>query len=165
MRSTLLILILTLIASTGTAMAAKRPPTTTWGKSGISFDDYRRDARDCALQGAKADIRKWQPTKSVVAATREQDRILENQTLSPNNPMIDYAMVYHRSIRGNVAEVQQTMVGVLETCLIDRGYREVVLDRGQERQLRKLKWGTEARARYLYALATRGPGVGSSAPV
>lgn len=163
MRSALLIL--TLIATTGTAMAAKRPPTTTWGKPSVSFDDYRRDARDCALQGAKADIRGWKPTKSVVAATREQDRILENPVMSPNSPMIDYAMVYHRSIRGNVAEVQQTMVGVVETCLMDRGYREIVLDRAQERQLRRLKWGTEERARYLYALATREPGVGNSAPV
>ncbi|KQN71860.1 hypothetical protein [Sphingomonas sp. Leaf62] len=158
-------LILTLIATTGPAIAATRPPTTTWGKPGVSFDAYRRDARECAVQGAKADIGGWKSTKEVVAATRDQDRILENQTLSPNNPMIDYAMVYHRRIRGNVEEVQQTMVGAVEECLIGRGYREVVLDKAQERQLRKLKWGTEARARYLHALATREPGVGNSAPV
>lgn len=153
-------LILTLIATTGTAQA-RRPPTTTWGKPGISFDTYRRDARECGMLGANADIERWQPTKAAVAGTREQDRIVETMGISPNSSVADYGLVYQRSIRGNVRDVQRTMVGVVAACLMDRGYREVVLDKAQARQLRKLKPGTEARARYLYAVGAGEAGVGS----
>ncbi|KQM13238.1 hypothetical protein ASE73_12375 [Sphingomonas sp. Leaf24] len=151
-------LILTLIATTGPAFA-ERLPITTWGKPGVSFDAYRRDARECALQGGKADIRAWKPTKEVVQGVKQQELALDNtRSFHANDAIADYALIYKRRIRGNITEVQQTMVGMVETCLIGRGYREIVLDRGQERQLRKLKWGTEQRARYLHALATRPPG-------
>lgn len=149
MRSSLLILIM--IATTGPAFA-KRPPTTTWGKPGVSFDTYRHDARECAMQGANADIRDWQPTKGAMAGTREQDRSIETMGFSPNSSVADYGLIYQRSIRGNVRDVQRTMVGVVAACLMDRGYREVMLDKAQERQLRKLKPGTEARAKFLYIL-------------
>ncbi len=139
-------LILTLIATTGPAFA-KRPPTTTWGKPGVSFDTYRHDARECAMQGANADIRDWQPAKGAMAGTREQDRIIETMGISPNSSMADYGLVYQRSIRGNVRDVQRTMVAMVRQCLGERGYREIALDKVQERQLRKLKPGTEARAR------------------
>lgn len=143
------LLILTLIATIGTA-EGKRAPTTTWGKLGVSFVEYRQDARECALRGATANIRDWQPTKGVMAGTLRQDIELDR-----SGDANEYSMIYRRSIRPNVAVVQQTMVGVVEECLIGRGYREIVLDRAQERRLRKLKWGTEARARYLHSLNGR----------
>ena len=95
------LLILALIATTGSAMAAKRPLTTTWGKPGVSFDTYRRDARECAMEGANADIRDWQPAEGAMAGTREQDRIIETMGFSPNSSVADYGLVYQRSICGN----------------------------------------------------------------
>lgn len=57
----------------------------------------------------------------------------------PDRPVISSALIYYSRLRGNVDEVQHMMVCAVVECLSDRGYREIVSDKAEERQLRKLK--------------------------
>src|SRR5436853_7853413 len=53
----------------GAAMAANAPQTS-WGKAGVSFDDYRSDATACLRVAAGTDLTGTEPANALVLASR-----------------------------------------------------------------------------------------------
>src|SRR4051794_12285951 len=57
----------------GTSAAAAPVPQQSWGKAGISFDQYRQDAIECGREGYYLDISQTADAKELVRASRRLD--------------------------------------------------------------------------------------------
>lgn len=131
--------------------------TGTWGKPGVSYDQYRRDAVDCALVGATRDVSNDEPAKRYLQGFAMADRALNMPSGPEGGADLD---LYRRSIEltqpaRQVAGVQAIMVGDVETCLTQRGYDRIQLSKAEQRTLQRLRHGTERRRRFLYDIAAR----------
>jgi hypothetical protein len=158
----------------GTSAAAAPAPSESWGKSGITLAQYRKDAIECGLQGYYTDISKTQDAKVFVDASKQLDAITSGGASSPmtvdSNPLgpdsttaIDQAVRYgaqQQHIVDNVRvdrrfdNIKKTLVSNDQQCLVKRGYSKFVLTDEQRKALRKLKAGSDQRRAYLYSLAS-----------
>ncbi|MDP1026813.1 hypothetical protein Q5H91_06290 [Sphingomonas sp. KR1UV-12] len=149
-RSTLAVVLLGLTIA---AQAAK-PPQTSWGRAGVSFDQYRADAIGCGRLGANADIADQPATKAFVAAENWNERNL-NVPQAGVDPAREQAQMIHRLRPAErIAEVQGVHVSVTERCLMRLGYRQFALTAEQAKALCRLRVGTSARHAFLYDLAS-----------
>src|ERR1700712_4388420 len=64
------ILIALAAATLASAATAANAPQTSWGKAGVSYDDYRSDATFCLRQAAGADLTGTAPANALVLASR-----------------------------------------------------------------------------------------------
>src|SRR5436853_2956696 len=64
--------LIALAAAAGLAGAASaaNAPQTSWGKAGVSFDDYRSDATHCLREAAGMDLTGTEPANALVLASR-----------------------------------------------------------------------------------------------
>lgn len=159
-----------LLSTSAISMAGTRTAKDlSWGKAGISFDTYRRDAMECGIGGAKVDIAGRQDTRDVLDAMHNQDKEIDranarslakaqdSQGLLPDdfNEMVrNYASIYQRGIRGGVARTQGFMEDTVTACLRTRGYMPFRLTEAQAKARDRLPLGTLERRRYLYELAS-----------
>src|SRR4051812_24713900 len=58
-----------LASLTCTPLAAATPHATSWGKSGVSMDQYRRDAGECGRAGYYLDVSKTEAAQVFKRAT------------------------------------------------------------------------------------------------
>ena len=142
-----------LLLSTGTAEAATRTPTETWGKPGVGYEEYRGDAVACAKIGYFRDVAQDEPAKRFIRGFETADLLL-------NLPGGEAGDGWESSIRRTQPDRQNRdlhaiQVGDVERCLTDKGYRRVTLTRAEEKTLARYPRGSEARHRYLHALAAR----------
>src|SRR3954470_16904416 len=82
MRAVLSIPILILLATTFATAAVARRPALSWGKPGVSYDEYRADATTCLREAAGTDLAGTEPANALVFATRQIDAIA-TRDLSP----------------------------------------------------------------------------------
>ena len=157
-----------------TAPAASTPaPQESWGKAGISLDQYRTDSVECGLQGYNTDVSKTDDAQALVRASRQLDAVTAG-AIAPNTPAggptngatvdsMDQALQYAQTQQHIVDSVRpgerfrnikKALVSNAERCLIQRGYSKFRLTDEQRHRLRKLKFGSEERRTYLYRLAT-----------
>lgn len=128
-----------IIVLAGAAQAQPAPDRQSWGKSGISFLQYRTDAVECAyVAGSSAPVSV--ASVDIVFAADGQD-VFE---------VIEGAKRSQYRMWNNVADQLEP---ALESCLRGRGYRPFKLTDEQNTQLKALKRGSASRHRYLYALA------------
>lgn len=128
-----------IVSLAGAARAQPAPDRQSWGKTGISFLQYRTDAVECAwLAGSNAPVSV--PLVDQVFAFDGGD-VFEVMESSKRNQY---------RIWNNVADQLEP---ALETCLRSRGYRPFKLTVEQNVQLKALKRGSASRHRYLYGLA------------
>lgn len=161
------VMIAALIGTADMTAAATSDRGLSWGKSGMSFDDYRRDAMECGISGAKADIADRQDTRDVVDGTRTQDKdidlanaraavgssgVLDRDAL--NQMIRNYSNVYQRNIKGGVKGTQAFMENTVTACLRARGYVPFRLTKAQAKARDRLHTGTLERRRFLYDLAS-----------
>ncbi len=142
-----------MLACSGAALAADRPPVESWGKPGVSFDQYRNDAVACATIGYFRDVSQDEPAKRFIRGFETADLLL-------NLPGGEAGDGWESSIRRTQPDRQKRdlhaiQVGDVERCLTDKGYRRVTLTRAEEKTLARYPRGSEARHRYLHALAAR----------
>ena len=74
-----------ILAASGTARAADRPPIESWGKPGVGFDQYRADSVACAKQGYFRDVSQDEPAKRFIRGFETADNGLN----MPGAPDID----------------------------------------------------------------------------
>ena len=129
------------------ASAADRKPYVSWGKEGVSFEQYRAESIECGRAGAGRDLERQQAVKDVIHGAHFQDSALDR------GDAVEYAMIYDRNFRGNVAKVQAFMVSGVEECLFNSGYVPFVLTRAQENRLSRYRKGSPERFRYLHELS------------
>jgi hypothetical protein len=119
---------------------------TSWGKAGVSLEQYWVDSATCGHQAAGVDLTGSDPAKALILASR----ILENQ-----NGLEDIA----QATRIAAPEIQWNRAATilrrqLEQCLTERGYIKFKMTKSQARHLRKLEVGSLERREYLYSLAS-----------
>jgi hypothetical protein len=147
-------------------------PELSWGKPGVSFDQYRQDAVECGREGYYLDISKTDDAKEFVKASRQLDSL--NGTFSGNttgssgtgpastdavDQMARFAATQQHVIERVRPEqrfrnIKKTLQSTTDQCLVRRGYSQFRLSGDQRHRLRKLKVGSEARHAYLYRLAS-----------
>ena len=143
-----------MLACSGAAWAADRPSVESWGKPGVSFDQYRNDAVACATIGYFRDVSQDEPAKRFIRGFETADNGL-NQAGTPNLDVWIDSVQRVRPDRQK-RDLHAIQVGDVERCLTDKGYRRVALTRAEEKTLARYPRGSEARHRYLHALAARG---------
>lgn len=136
-----------LLAGTGAASAARqhRPPDWSWGKAGVSLDQYRADGIACARQAVAHDISGSDPAKAFQLATRLTDDETDPLAFARAGQMI--------GVDRQLAKVEDLQYALLERCLTALGYRPFRLTDAQRERLEELKAGSDARRAYLHSLA------------
>ena len=140
--------LLTFGSSAATAGRVSAGHQKSWGKQGVSLEQYWADSSECAQAAADIDLEGTKPAKALVFWTR-----LGNGNMAPNN----YADIW-MSARIN-PEVQWNRAATimrreLEGCLAERGYVKFELTDEQDRQLDRLDPGSLERRSYLHSLAS-----------
>ena len=155
-----------------TPATAAPAPKDSWGKVGITFDQYRQDAVECGREGYYLDISETNDAKEFVKASQQLDtlngmtspttnNLNPNGQVSPNS--VDQAArfaVTQQHIIDSVRpdqrfrNIKQTLQSTTDNCLIRRGYSKFALTDAQRHQIKKLKVGSDARHAYLFRLAS-----------
>lgn len=145
-----LVVATSLLTLSGPAAAGRVGPghQKSWGKQGVSLEQYWADSTECAEMAAGIDLEGTAPARALVFWTR-----LGNGNMPPNN----YADIF-MSTRIN-PEVQWNRAATLmrtelEECLIARGYVKFELTDEQDRLLKDLEPGSDERRAYLHSLAS-----------
>ena len=141
-------------AAAAEAPSRKELRQTSWGKPGISFEQYRIDAGICAWRATNMDVADTEAARMMVKASRALDHIA-----TAGVDQIGAAIDMRRVEDGFRVDRQFDAIGELQydalyACLEDRGYRRFRLTEDQARQLRKLKSGSLKRHAYLHRLAS-----------
>jgi adhesin HecA-like repeat protein len=118
----------------------------SWGKSGVSLEQYWIDSAECAHTADATDLEGTDPARALVIASR----MIDNQ-----NGVGDV----QGALRIAAPEIQwqraaTIMKAHLEACLVDRGYVKFQLTDGQYRMLERHEAGTLERRIYLHSLAS-----------
>lgn len=150
-------------------LAAKSEPTS-WGKPGISIDQYRSDAITCGRAGYYMDVSNTEAAKVFKRATgelqtNETDLSLVAMDPSPNRAAMLANIVTGSAqiVEGTHADARLKNVGALmqtkvDDCLKGRGYIRFRLTDAQRKHLAHLHLGSPERQAYLHMFATD-PGV------
>ena len=146
--------------------ALARTPFDTWGKAGVSFEDYRSDALSCGRSAYYADVSETDHAKAFVIGTRRlqaaDDHGMGPAGASPEEDMSRTVQLAARSeqIRASVRperrmrELQAALVSIVERCLEERGYSRFRLTTEQQAALRHFDKGSLERHRFLHRLAS-----------
>ena len=148
-----------LIAAASLPAQAKPSRTETWGKPQVSFEQYRRDAVECATLGYFRDVSQDEPAKKFIRGFQTYDNGLNmpvwNGAGGPPMAMTstrDSVLMMNPDQR--LKEVQAVQVGDVERCLTERGYAKFTLTDRQDRELKRYPKGSDARRQFLYRLAS-----------
>ncbi|HEX5183063.1 MAG TPA: hypothetical protein VFW19_07910 [Allosphingosinicella sp.] len=150
-----------------TAVAAEAPRNMSWGKAGVSLDQYRTDAAECAYQAVSLDVSGTQAAHMLVRASRELDQVADTAWMDlpsfgsapmsgiGGNGGIAWQQTINKYRPGEqFAAIRDLQYRTLTSCLSGRGYSRFQLTADQAAQLRHLKRGSDARRAYLHGLAS-----------
>jgi hypothetical protein len=139
---------LSAVLATSPASARRVSPGNeiSWGKAGVSLEEYWIDSGQCGHQAAAVDLTGTAPAEALVIASRRMDNWSDFDSIQS-------------ALRLAAPEVQWDRAATilqheLESCLTERGYVKFQLTKGQASQLKKLATGSLERRKYLYSLAS-----------
>jgi len=154
-------------------LAAAKTEAVSWGKPGVSIDQYRSDAITCGRLGYYMDVSNTEAAHVFQDATsgletNETDLSSPANLPRSGNPMDSPDYLYrimgivNRSERiventrptERMKEVGSLMQAKVDDCLRSRGYVRFRLTPAQRKQLSHLHGGSAERHLYLYHLAT-----------
>ena len=175
-------LIVPALLATAPAVAHPDPGAISWGKAGVSFDQYRADAIMCGRLGANMDVSGTEAVKVFRHASAQYETITETGPPNQDNgapqnvdiPVgqaggykIDQGAINSVEVstrlgwlvaatrpKERIAEVGALMRARVEQCLTGFGYHRFRLSADQQHALGKLRHGSDARQDYLYRLAS-----------
>lgn len=142
---------------------ARSKDVLSWGKAGVSFEDYRSDAVTCGRQGYYLDIAATEQAQALVKASRLLESNESNLTLLAMSgdvfaPVGIVAMSRHIIDNARpdmrIRQLRQMMNDTVATCLAQHGYKQFRLTDMQKKELKRLKQGTAERHAYLYSLGS-----------
>jgi hypothetical protein len=135
----------------------------SWGKAGVSFDQYRADAIECGRAGYYLDIAETEQAQVFKQASSQ----LETNEAGVQNlpPLLQMNVVASsaRIVEGTrpsvrFRELKSLQNGSVAGCLIERGYTRFKLTEPQQAALKRLRRGSPERHHYLHRIASD-PGV------
>ena len=137
--------------ATSSAHAQRQRGDESWGKTGISYLQYRTDAVECAYKvGQEAPVEYALVDlifpNNMPGTPAGSDAISITQMVEAADPGSGRMSRPFRVISSQLREP-------LANCLSERGYRRFRLTRDQVKELRSLSVGSKARQVYLWNLA------------
>ena len=145
---------------------AQQRPYDSWGKADIAFETYRDDALECALTGYYADVSGTEQAHMFQRATQRlqtnddhsmgaagasvEEQAYRSVGIARQSELIQRSIRPERRMR----ELEEAMVGLVEQCLMERGYSQFRLTEEQQDALGRLRKGTDERHQFLYGLAS-----------
>lgn len=138
-------------------------PRFAWGKAGISYDQYRAEAFECAIVGLDTNIDNTEPVERLRNATRELEALDNRQSVAssadPVGAGINHAQDLARMREAarpdqQVKEVKKILFSAMQQCMIQRGYTRFALTEDQRDEIDKLKDGSQERRAYIHKLAS-----------
>lgn len=137
-----------LLLMAATSAAAAPAPSESWGKAGVSYDQYRLDAFECSSEGYNFDISKTEAAQAFVTASRR----LETEIGAGVDPYSYQTIVNNARPDMHLRDIKHVQLSVVQQCLVKRGYTKFRLNDQQRDGLKKLKVGSDDRHMYLYKL-------------
>ena len=133
----------------------------SWGKPGVSLEQYRADAVQCALEASSYDITQAPVGQKLLAYNKGRERArLYAWMQAPtqwgsDGPFLVRSSPWLEHFEDTVyLETRDLQYDVLGRCLRERGYRQFRLTAQQIKTLDGLQRGSEARRTYLHRLAS-----------
>lgn len=130
----------------------------SWGKTGISYLQYRTDAIECASEGVFAVLPETSsqfvippPVINPVATSGAQNAAVSGGVEPPSAS--DMIMSERLRYFNASQEARLQRQAIVDTCLLARGYTPFTLTQAQREELRQLERGSPARREFLYTLA------------
>ena len=172
--------IMCIAAGLATAAGAQPPSRSalhhmSWGKAGVSLEDYRADAADCAREAVNLDISNTDAAKTLVAASRAIDTAYSSAWMYAPAASISFPgvgssgsggmwggggghdvqqLIHAYRIDEQFAGIADLQYRTLDTCLAGRGYHQFRLTADQEARLHHLRRGSAERRAYLHSLGS-----------
>src|SRR4051794_7227982 len=149
-------LVIALLVTAGTPALAAPAPVESWGKAGVSLDQYRADAVECGRAGYYLDISRTEDAKAFVRASKQLE-LLPTSGLAPTTTSasaigdgtndataqaIGFAGTQQHIIdnvrpRERMDDLKHLLQATVDRCLVGRGYSKFRLTDDQRRQLRR----------------------------
>ena len=156
-------LALAALASGPTTAQAADAPRVAWGKAGISYDQYRDEAYECAMVGLDTNIENSEPVERLRSASRQMEA-LEGRQGAANSADPVAAGIRHaqdlEAIRNSaraeqqVEAVKKILFSAMQQCMVRRGYTRFALTEDQRREFARFKDGSQERRAFLHKLAS-----------
>lgn len=146
-----------------TAAQAADAPRFSWGKAGVSYDQYLDEAYDCAMVGLDTNIENSEPVERLRTATRQLEALDNRQGVAsaadPVSAGINHAQDLARireSARPEqqVKEVKKILFSAMQQCMVQRGYTRFALTEDQRREIARFKNGSPEWRAFLHKLAS-----------
>ncbi|MXO60209.1 hypothetical protein GRI89_11730 [Altererythrobacter salegens] len=137
------------IVAGGSAQAGDRvrpDARTSWGKAGVSLEQYWIDSSTCGHEAAATDLSDSKPAKALIYASRILDNTNDAVAIGSVQQLVSPEIQWNRAAT--------LLKDALEMCLADRGYRQFRLTREQARHLNMFDKGSIERRKYLHSLAS-----------
>ena len=145
-----------------TAQAAEAP-RFAWGKAGVSYDQYREEAYQCAMAGLETDIADTEPVERLRSATRQMEALEGRQGAGNSADPVAAGVRYAQDVEAvrNAARAEQQVEAVkkilfsaMQQCMIQRGYTRFALTEEQRGEIAKFEDGSQERRAFLHKLAS-----------
>lgn len=155
--------LLTLAAVCSTPAFAAGGRMISWGNSGVSFEQYRRDAVECGRKGYYLDVSGTEAAQVFKDASRKLESneadLATAGMVGDRDRAISIAassshIVESTRPQKRIQEVRTLLEDTVATCLKERGYRQFRLTDSQQDHVRRLRVGSSERHAYLYSLAS-----------
>src|SRR4051812_28772173 len=142
--------VLTALAAAGLcgAAAAATRPALTWGKPGVSFEDYRADATACLRAAVATDLTGTEPAEALALASRRIETAMNTDPWS----VAEVTDMARPDLR--IREARDIIQARLNECLVAHGYHRFRLTDAQRRQLNHFGMAQPERQVYLHSLAS-----------
>jgi hypothetical protein len=136
-------------------LAAAPAPEFSWGKPGITIEQYRLDAVQCGRKGYYRDVSNTDAAKVFKRAT---SMIENNEGASGWGSLQTYILsaqiVQSTQPEKRMAEVRVYLEEAVITCLTGRGYTRFRLTKEQRARLGRLHLGSPERHAFMFSLAS-----------
>lgn len=157
-------LVLAALAFCSTAAQAADAPRFAWGKAGVSYDQYREEAYECAVAGYDTNIENSEPVVKLRSATQQMEALDAQQggveiSGDPAAAGIRRAQdlsAIRETARAEkqVSAVKKILFSAMQQCMIQRGYTRFALTEDQRGEVAKLKDHSPERRVFLHKLAS-----------
>jgi len=135
------------------ALAVGKGRDVSWGRAGVSFDQYRADALECGNRayGAEVDVPPYGP------ASAWGGWIVPGwvwTSLTPGRVPV-YTSTYVDAYRHHAWwHTVDQLQAIVDSCLLEKGYQRFRLTSAQMRTLRRLERDSPERHHFLYSLGS-----------
>jgi hypothetical protein len=152
------------LAAAASAASAAPAPETSWGRAGVSYDEYRADASRCLHLVERLDLEGTRPAQALILASRRIEN-LAGGVVSAQNSEGDtgFDRVIANQVANSVAlarpevrfrQIRDLMRTAMTACLTELGYTRFRLTEAQRDRLRHLRARQPERHAYLHSLAS-----------